>query len=243
MSIFLVGGGPDTLSAPLIWDQFLSEVRDRTATKNQDPRLVVVLFDHEGSAEHFLLAYSSPISANLVCQVVVVKVRTDESVDASVFDRADGIVVGGGPTPEYHRGLQNSASTILSAVSGGVPYLGFSAGAMVAASDAVLGGYLIEGREVCTEEWAEGLDDVTIVPGLGLVPFTVDVHASQAGTLGRAVSIVHGQFVKEAVAIDEDTAVVVQSAGQQNMRVIGRGNAWIVDQKSDQTTISVVAGT
>lgn len=243
MTIFLVGGGPDTLSAPLVWKQFLLEVEDRAATKKREPTIVVVLFDREGSAQHFLPAYASPISANLTCHVVPVKVRTGELVEASVFVGADGIVVGGGPTPEYHRGLQETSSTILDAVSDGVPYLGFSAGAMIAASDALIGGYLIEGREVCTEEWADGLKDVTIVPGFGLVPFTVDVHASQAGTLGRAVSTVHGQFVNEAVAIDEDTALVVQPVGQHSMRVIGRGNAWVINRKSEQTTISIVAGT
>jgi hypothetical protein len=65
MSIFLVGGGPDALSTPFIWGQFLMEARDRAAAKTQDPTIVVVLFDHEGSAEHFLPAYSSPISVRL----------------------------------------------------------------------------------------------------------------------------------------------------------------------------------
>jgi cyanophycinase len=242
MSIFLVGGGPDTLTTPLVWDQFLMEVRDGAAAEKRQPRIVVVLFDHEGSAEHYLPAYSSPLIAGLSCQVMALRVRTDEQIAAANFDDADGIVVGGGPTPEYHRGLQDAASTISNAVAGGVPYLGFSAGAMVAASTALIGGHLMDGREVCTEEWSEGLDDVTFLPGLGLIPFAVDVHASQAGTLGRAISAVHSRLVDGAVAIDEDTALVVQPGRQHTIRVMGKGHAWVVEREGEQTTISMMAG-
>lgn len=202
----------------------------------------MALFDHQGSAEHFLPAYASPLIAGLSCQVMALLVRSDERVAAANFDETDGIVVGGGPTPEYHRGLQDAAPTISSAVAGGVPYVGFSAGAMVAADYALIGGRLMDGREVCSEEWSEGLEDVTFLPGLGLVPFAVDVHASQAGTLGRAISAVHSRLVDEAVAIDEDTAVVVQPGRQRNLRVMGKGNAWVVERKGEQTTVSMMTG-
>ena len=61
--------------------------------------------------------------------------------------------------------------------------MGFSAGAMVAPARAIVGGYRIRGTEVCPVEWSEGLEEVEIRDGLGLVPFAVDVHAAQAGTL------------------------------------------------------------
>lgn len=66
---------------------------------------------------------------------------------------------------------------------------------------------------------------MTIMPGLGLTPFAVDVHASQAGTLGRAISAVHSGLVDEAIAIDEDAVVVAQPGRQRNIRVVAKGNA------------------
>lgn len=242
MSIFLVGGGPDTLTTNLIWDQFLSEVKDGATAKKRQPRIAVVLFDHQGSADEFLSAYSPPWSARLSYQVMALRLRAGEQPAGDNFDHVDGIVVGGGPTPEYHRGLQRAASVISNAVAGGVPYLGFSAGAMVAAGNALIGGYLMDGREVCPQECSEDLDDVTVLPGLGLVPFAVDVHASQAGTLGRAVAAVDSRLVNQAVAIDEDTAVVVQTGPQRTMKVVGKGSAWVVERKAEQTTISVTTG-
>ena len=68
----------------------------------------------------------------------------------------------------------------------GRPYLGFSAGAMIAPERAIIGGYRVRGVEVCPEEASEGLGEVELREGLGLVPFAVDVHAAQAGTLGAS---------------------------------------------------------
>jgi cyanophycinase len=93
--------------------------------------------------------------------------------DPSVFDGADGLVVGGGLTPGYWEGLAASAGAISAAVAGGVPYLGFSAGAMIAPHRALLGGYLSRGIEVCGEECSEGLAELDIRDSLGLAPFAL----------------------------------------------------------------------
>jgi hypothetical protein len=45
--------------------------------------------------------------------------------------------------------------------------------------------------------------------GLGLGPFTVDVHAAQWGTLPRLIAAVDSGAVEHGVAIDENTAVNV----------------------------------
>jgi cyanophycinase len=82
----------------------------------------------------------------------------------------------------------------------------------------------VRGREieVCAEECGEDLDAVTVLPGLGIVPFTVDVHAAQWGTLYR---LVHGLAVADAAegwAIDEHTTLEVDGA---KVTVHGRGSA------------------
>ena len=57
------------------------------------------------------------------------------------------------------------------------------------------------------------------------MPFAVDVHAAQAGTLGRAVAaVVHGMIGK-AVAVDENTALVLPRSDPGEQRAIGPGTA------------------
>ena len=150
-------------------------------------------------------------------------------------------MVGGGPTPGYLEGLLASTGTIRRAVSEGVPYLGFSAGAMVAPARAIVGGYRIRGTEVCPVEFSEGLEEVEIRDGLGLVPFAVDVHAAQAGTLGRAVAAVAKGLADRAAAVDENTALVLHHADLQELEVIGTGNCWMIRGAGPKATVSVLS--
>lgn len=240
MSIFLVGGGPDTVTTPVVFDRFMREVRHR-AGGGRVARIVVVLVDHEGSSEYFLPAYVDPLRARAACEVVTVLLHPGGVVAPDVFADVDAIVVGGGPTPVYLDGLRNAAPAIRLAVAAGAPYLGFSAGAMVAPSRAIIGGYRVRGTEVCGEECSEGLDEVEIRDGLGLVPFAVDVHAAQAGTLGRAVAAVVSGLVDKAVAVDENTALVLPHSDPQEQRAIGTGNCWLVRGTGHKATVSVLS--
>ncbi|MGP4031681.1 Type 1 glutamine amidotransferase-like domain-containing protein [Pseudarthrobacter sp. 1C304] len=239
MSIFLVGGGPDTTTTPVIFDQFVAEVVHHTG-ESRPPRIAVALVDHEGSAEYFLPAYLEPLHRRLPCDVVTVLLRRGERVDPRVFDGVDAIVVGGGPTPVYAEGLRPAGAAIRQAVQAGVPYLGFSAGAMIAAERAIVGGYLVRGAEVCPEDASEGLGELELREGLGLVPFAVDVHAAQAGTLGRAVAaVVHGMAGK-AVAVDENTALVLPHLDPGEQRAIGTGNCWLIRGPGPRAAVSIL---
>ena len=125
-------------------------------------------------------------------------------------------------------------------MAAGTPYLGFSAGAMVVPERAIVGGFRIRGVWVCPEEVSEGLGEVELREGLGLVPFAVDVHAAQAGTLGRAVAaVVHG-MVDRAVAVDENTALVLPNADPGEQRVIGTNNCWLIRGPGPKATVSVL---
>ena len=240
MTILLVGGGPDTVTSPAVFDRFVEELRHRAP--GRVPRVVVVLFDHEGSSEYFLPAYLQPLESRIGCEALPVLLRVNQAADPAAFDDVDGIVVGGGPTPGYLAGLLPSAEAIRRAVSGGVAYMGFSAGAMVAPERAIVGGYRIRGTEVCSEECSEGLEELEIRDGLGLVPFAVDVHAAQAGTLSRAVGAVAAGLVDRAVAVDENTTLVLHHADLQNVEVIGAGNCWTIRGAGPKATVSVLPG-
>jgi cyanophycinase len=224
MSVFLVGGGPGEDTGELL-DAFRAEVGDRAPGRTRG--VVAALFDVDGSADFYLPSYAAALVG---IPLILVRLGPGHTVDPSVFADADGIVIGGGPTPEYRDALIYAAPTIRTAVGVGVPYLGFSAGAMVAAEHALVGGYELNGHEVCPVEWSEDLDAVTLLPGLGLVPFVVDSHAAQGGTLGRSVALVETGLADAVAAIDEGTCLRIrgQATPLERGQVTGRGAVWLV---------------
>ena len=114
-------------------------------------------------------------------------------------------------------------------------YLGFSAGAMIAAEHAILGGWRIGGVAVAPEETAEDLDEVTVVAGIGLVDVSVDVHVAQWGTLTRLIAAAESGAVDGGVGIDESTALIADAEG---LRITGAGSVWRVFAGSDGVTVS-----
>ena len=101
-----------------------------------------------------------------------------------------------------------------------------------------MGGYRVDGVEVCGEECSEDLDEVDVRAGLGLVPFAVDVHAAQAGTLSRAVGAVAAGLLDRAVALDEGTAIILPDGGG-DFEVIGSGNCWDIRRSGTGCSVSV----
>lgn len=141
------------------------------------------------------------------------------------LDGVAGVFVAGGLTPLYAELVVPQRDLLA-----GLPYAGFSAGAAIAAEQAIVGGWRLGGRPVCGEDAGEDLDEVTVVPGLGRVPFAVDVHAAQWGTLARAVAAVAAGLVPGARAVDEHTAVVVHDGA---VAVHGTGQALAVTPGDD----------
>lgn len=239
MSIFLAGAGPDHLAFPEVFDRFAQAVRRRSGDE-APARVAVVVHDRNGNPESLLPAYVDPLLARMPVEVVPVLLGAGAPANPSVFDGVDGLVVGGGLTPAYWEGLTASAAAISRTVAGRVPYLGFSAGAMIAPRRALVGGYQSRGIEVCGEECSEGLAELEIRDGLGLAPFAVDVHAAQAGTLSRALGAVAAGLVERAVAVDENTAVVLSAADGDSFEVLGHGNCWDIRRSGRACSVSVL---
>lgn len=237
MSIYLAGAGPDPLGFPEVFDRFALDVREHAGSDRQ-ARIAVAVHGPEGNLHELVAAYAEPLQARLRCEIIAVAPPAVKRADAA-FEQVDAIVVGGGLTPAYWEALHPVAAVISRLVADGAPYLGFSAGAMVAPQRALVGGYRINGVEVCGEECSEGLDSVDIREGLGLAGFSVDVHAAQAGTLSRAVGAVAAGLVERAVAIDENTAMVLAAAGHQDYDVIGKGNCWDIQRTGGAAAVSV----
>ena len=177
------------------------------------PIAVLVVDDGEGVDEDRWSAALTDAGAAEVRATVLAAGRPPAAGDVA---GAAGVYVAGGLTPLYAELLAGWSPPP------GVPYAGFSAGAAVAAARAIVGGWrAADGAAVCPPDAGEDLDVVTIVDGLGLVPFAVDVHAAQWGTLGRLVHAVAAGLVDEGWALDEG-ALLVDGA------VHGPGAAWHV---------------
>ena len=97
----------------------------------------------------------------------------------------------------------------------------------MAGEQAILGGHRIGDVAICAEEAGEDLEQLTVRPGLGLVPFAVDVHATQWGTLTRLVHAARAGAVSDGLAVDEGTVAVVRDG--ELVGVEGLGAAYRVN--------------
>lgn len=228
-TIHLLGGGRDESTVVALVSDFVADVRGSGAVTTDAPRIHVLLVleaDDEESVDRYRGLVESA-GADAVVHAIV----EGESFDLAAIASADGVFVGGGLTPAYHAAFATIAPRVRERVASGMPYLGFSAGAAIAAESAILGGYLLNGVVVCDEDAGEELDDVTVAAGLGLVPFAVDVHAAQWGTVSRLIAAVDAGLVTAGIAIDEDTVVRWREGNPAaGPSVFGKGAAWQVDR-------------
>lgn len=240
MSVHLVGGGWSASNDGAVYAPFLAEAAERAALAGFDgpPRIAVVVVRDGDGAEHAdkLIAAASPGGA---FEPVVSALGHDESATNAVLADVHGILIGGGLTPAYLETLRPIFGEIRRQIASGVPYLGFSAGSMIAAEHAVVGGWRIGGVEVSPEGGSEDLDEVTIENGIGLIDISVDVHAVQWGNLSRLIAATEAGLVAGGIAIDENTAFIV---GEGALRAIGSGNVWQVLPTEAGVRVSSLAG-
>ena len=225
MSIHLVGGGWAENGTGEVYREFLLEASTRALASGRDvPRIGVLLVreaDEPGESQRYrsLLLQVAP------CEPIVTEITEGELFASAALTGIDGLFVGGGHTPSYLDGVTPLIDEIRLLVADDLPYLGFSAGVMIAADAAIIGGWRIGDVAVCSEDAGEDLEQVTIVEGLGLVDLAIDVHAAQWGTLSRLVAATEAGLVDGGIAIDELTVLIV---GGDEIRVVGSGSVWQV---------------
>lgn len=214
---FLIGGGRDPEGVRASHEPFARACLG-------GPIAVLMLDEGEGADEARWLDSLADAGAQ---QLVPVVIGEDRALDPEPFEGITGAFVCGGLTPLYRTLLVDRFPQWLPE---GTIYGGYSAGAAIAATRAIVGGWRIQrgDREVpvCPENAGEDLDDVAVVRGLGLVDFSVDVHASQWGTLGRLAQAVAAGLTPEGIAIDEHTCVEV--GPDRPLTVHGLGSAYRV---------------
>lgn len=242
MSIHLVGGGP--FAAADAAAPFLAEATARSAAVGRTvPRIALLSVAGVGAGAGASVSPSSTADIAEVlggarqAEVLVTEVAPGETFSTTVLSDVDALVVGGGVTPHYLDAVAPLVDQIRLLVADGLPYLGYSAGAMIAADRALVGGWRIGGVEICPEEASEGLDEVELREGLGLVDLTIDVHAVQAGTLARLIASAEAEFVTAGLAIDEDTTLVV---GEGALEVRGTGSVWRVVAGDESVSVATM---
>ena len=207
-ALYLIGGGwaPRGLRATL--RPFVRAAGGASA------RIACVLAGGWGQRVAFP-AYAAALLAAGAATVAPVFVSPECPLRAGALVGATGLLVGGGATLAYHRALCPTADEWLPVLRArGIPYAGYSAGAMIAAEAALLGGWKVRTptgeRRLVARAYGEGLTYLECRPGLGLVPFLVDVHAAQWGTTARLLHAVAAGWADEGWAIDEGTLVEVR---------------------------------
>jgi len=239
MSIHLVGGGRAVEHTLRIYGDFAAEAMHRARLAGRAEARVGVIQLHEGGPEEGreLFGQFADILTGLgPLESVPFLVRQGERLATGRLVGLDAVLVAGGLTPAYLRATAPVRDEIRSLVGAGAPYLGFSAGAAIAARRAIVGGWKVGDLAFCHEDNGEELDELTVEDGLGLVDFSVDVHAAQWGNLGRAVMAVTTGGAERAVALDESTVLIVPQPGGDGTpaaaggaTVRGAGQAWWVE--------------
>ncbi|POH66838.1 peptidase S51 [Cryobacterium zongtaii] len=239
MSIHLVGGGwapeNDTENDAAVFGPFLAEAALRaTAAGRTDPRIAIIVV-RNGDGDDHAAKLVAALEAAGPLDPVVTSLTLDGLATLLAVADVDGIVIGGGLTPAYLTAVAPIAGEIRRQVAAGIPYLGYSAGAMIAAERALLGGWRIGGVPVSPQDASEDLDEITIENGIGLLDVTVDVHVAQWGTLSRMVAATEAGLIRGGLAVDEGTVLIV---GQGTLGVAGAGSVWTVSESEGGVLVS-----
>lgn len=237
MSIFLVGGG-DGPGVELALGQLASEARLRAGDATPVIAVIAVGEQPDQIADWFADRLRS-LDPGVLATPVLAQTSADGAsvgeIDLSSFARAHAILVAGGHTPSYLTALAPLATDLRRLVSEGVSYLGYSAGAAIAADEAIIGGWRIGGVPVAPESSGEGLDEVTLEAGLGLVDLTIEAHAAQWGLVALCAASIEAGLAERILAIDEDTVLKV---GEGALEILGSGSVWQLTAGEGSVTVS-----
>jgi cyanophycinase len=238
-SVHLIGGGWDPEFAATVYGAFLWEasvVAGRTGRPGK-PVIACVVYD-EGDGRAQFARWDDVLTTVGFCEPLPVLVSPDAPLGVQALGNADGLLICGGLTPGYAAAVAPAAVDVLDwLLLGDRPYAGFSAGSAIAAADALVGGWQSVGVPICPEDAAEDLVELTIRRGVGAVPFLVDVHCAQWGTLPRLICAVRAAAVGGGlgVGIDENTVLIV---GPEGAVVRGAGQVWRVADRDGSVVVT-----
>ena len=239
--VFLIGGGWDAAGLAHTYGRFVAAVGDPSA------RIACILLDHDERDAYFARSVEAfaAVGATGLVPAFVSPERPLQELD---IEGAAGIFVGGGLTPDYYDAIVLAAGSWLrERVESGMPYAGFSAGAMIAPVDGIISGWKLRHGDgtlatladlaICSEDVSEDGEYLDVRPGIGLAPFAVDVHASQYGTATRLLHAVRTGRVPEGWAVDEDTMIELSNG---RVTVSGLVSAYHVRPDGDVLAVTIL---
>lgn len=227
MSVHLIGGGATTTADAALHAPFVAEAMRRAASAGRPrPRIAVISLHPE--AEEKAAALGELLTAagdGSDLELHLIAGGRGEPIEPDAIGDVDGIAVGGGNVETVRAGLEPVFDELRRLVADGVPYLGVSAGAMIAAEGSFGSGSRIGGVVVSPEDPDQPGDELEIEVGIGLVDVTIEVHVAQRGMLSRLVAAVESELIAGGLGIDERTALII---GEGALRVEGAGSVWRV---------------
>ena len=209
MRLFLTGGGREPAASALAHAPFVRAAEGR-------PVVAYVLAEPGGRAD--LDRWVGQLTDAGAAEVRPVTISEHRGPRADDLEGAGGVYIAGGWTPGYREAVAAGGMAWLDVLRReDLPYGGFSAGAAIAAHEAIVGGWraTTEGGQdvaVCPEDAGEDLRDLTLRAGLSLVDCLIDVHATQWGTLPRLMAALDMADADEGFAIDEGTTLAFDGA-------------------------------
>ncbi|WP_431247154.1 Type 1 glutamine amidotransferase-like domain-containing protein [Leifsonia xyli] len=227
MSVHLIGGGATTSADARLYAPFVREAALRAADAGRPrPRIAVISLHPEAQEKAAALGeLLTEAAAGTALELHLSTGRPGEPIGLLAIVDVDGIAVGGGVVEDVRARLEPVFGELRRLVADGVPFLGVSAGAMIAAEGSLGSGSCIGGVVVSPEDPDERGVELEIEAGIGLVDVAVEVHVAQRGMLSRLVAAVESGLVTRGIGIDERTALIV---GEGALRVEGHGSVWRV---------------
>jgi cyanophycinase len=238
--VFLIGGGWLSETFSQTYGCFLQR-----ATLKWQRRIAIVVaeepeVDSHAQFLHFLEVFETlGLHPNEASKIIVSAKNPLTAAKLAELDPT-GIFVCGGLTPAYYEGLCLDRSWLALLRENKIPYGGFSAGAAITSEKAIIGGWQrkINGQsvEITNQSASEDLDFLDVRGGLGLVPFAVDAHATQWGTLSRLIHAVDADLTESGWAIDENTMLEII---EDKVQVHGAGNAYHAKKTEGKILIEI----
>jgi cyanophycinase len=235
--LFLHGGTFDNFTATSA--PFVEAAGSRNAR-------IGLLFTH--GWEPFLDRYAQPFKNLGAAEVEVIAPEpgSDRLGEAALerLRRCTGLYMGGGDTRRYHAvyAAGEVRAAIREAYRRGVPYGGFSAGALIAPADCTIWGDRLTTptNQVCLRGSEEGCGDELLVgDGLGLIrDCLVEAHFSELGGFPRLVAAMERRPVRYGLGIDNPICLEVRN--EQEIRVHGRGRAYLLERREDGLCVHVL---
>ncbi len=237
--VFLIGGGWRPEAFKYTYGPFIEAAKQRGKGN-----IVLVIVAEDGTTrEEANARFRSPFESLSVAahEIVTIYVSKSRPLTRETLVSAEpaGVFVCGGATPLYQELLCADKAWLGYVQEMRLPYGGFSAGAAITAERAIVGGWALcqNGNKtpIIDREVAEDLECISVRDGLGLVPFSIDVHCGQWGTITRLIHAVNEGLVEIGWGIDEDTMLQLD---RDTATVHGLGQVYRV-QRVDQAKLLV----